>query len=118
MRLLTVAAFLVVALILSGCGSTRAIGDVLADPSEYAGDDVRVEGQVLQSYSILGQGAYRIEDETGRLWVVSRSGVPNPGARVMVEGRVQQGFNLGGIIDLPGPIDSGTVMFESSHDTR
>jgi hypothetical protein len=103
---------------IAGCGGTRTIGEVLADPSRYSDRDVRVEGQVVQSYSILGQGAYRVEDSTGRLWIVSQTGVPNPGARVSVSGRVQQGFNLGGIIDFPGPIDSAVVMLESSHDTR
>ena len=118
MRLLTGAILLAGLVMISGCGSTRTIGEVLADPSQYSGDDVRVEGQVVQGFSILGQGAYRIEDETGRLWVVSRTGVPNMGARVSVAGRVRQAFNLGGIIDLPGPIDSGTVLLESSHDTK
>jgi len=103
---------------LGGCGSARTIGDVLADPSQFSNRDVRIEGQVIQSYSVLGQGAYRVEDSTGRLWIVSRSGVPNPGTRVRVKGRVQQGFNLGGVIDLPGPLDDGVVMLESSHDTR
>jgi hypothetical protein len=118
MKYLAVLGSLLVVLTLSGCGSTRAIGDVLADPSQYSGDRVRVEGRVVESYSLLGQGAYRIEDDTGRLWVVSRTGVPNPGARVSVEGQVQQSFNLGGIIALPGSFGSGTVMLESSHDTR
>lgn len=116
----TLAALMVIlgAFALVGCASTRAIGDVLADPSQFGGGDVRVEGQVIQSYSVLGQGAYRVEDPTGRLWIVSRTGVPNPGARVSVKGKVQQGFNLGGIIDLPEPVSSGVVMMESSHDTR
>jgi hypothetical protein len=117
MRWLTGLTIVVVSTMLAACGP-RTIGEVLADPSRFSGSDVRVEGQVIQSYSVLGQGAYRVEDATGRLWVVSRTGVPNTGARVAVKGRVQQGFNLGGIIDLPGPVDSGVVMLESSHDTR
>lgn len=118
MRFFASAALLLGVLALAGCGSTRSIGEVMADPSQFSGRTVRVAGEVVQSYSILGQGAYRIEDETGRLWVVSRTGVPNPGARVEVEGSVRQGFNLGGIIDLLGPVDSGTVMLESSHSTK
>jgi hypothetical protein len=107
-----------VLLTVAGCGSSRTIGDVLADPGRYRDQEVRLEGQVLQSYAVLGQGAYRIEDATGRIWVVSRGGVPAQGARVRVEGRVQDGFALGGIIDLPEPADSGIVLLESSHEVR
>jgi hypothetical protein len=103
---------------LAACGGTRPIGQVLADPSQYSNKDVRVEGQVIQSYSVVGQGAYRIEDATGRLWVVSQEGVPSQGAHVSVKGRVRQAYNLAGIIDLPGPLGDGVVMFESSHETR
>jgi len=118
MRLLTGLSLSILMLALAGCGSPRSIGDVLADPSQFSNRDIRVEGQVVQSYAVLGQGAYRLEDETGRLWIVSRTGVPNQGARVSVRGRVQQGFNLGGIIDLPGGAGSAVVMLESSHDLK
>lgn len=118
MRLKTGLAVILCGLGLAACGGARSIGEVLADPSQYSNKDVRFEGQVIQSYSVVGQGAYRIEDATGRIWVVSQTGVPNQGAHVSVKGRVQQAYNLGGIIDLPGPLGAGVVMFESSHDTR
>lgn len=118
MRLATRMSLIAFLATLSACGSTRAIRDVVQDPSNYSNRDVQVEGRVVQSYSILGQGAYRVEDETGQLWVVSTSGVPGQGAQVSVKGRVQEGYNISGIIDLPGSIDSAVVMIESSHRTK
>jgi hypothetical protein len=41
------------------------------------------------------RGAYRIDDNTGQLWVVSDKGTPRTGARVTVKGTIREGFNLG-----------------------
>ncbi|HJW60773.1 MAG TPA: lipoprotein, partial [Actinomycetota bacterium] len=58
------------ALALTGC-ATRSINALLAEPSRYANRDVTVGGTVTQSVSLLGHGAYQIDDGTGTLWVVS-----------------------------------------------
>lgn len=112
--LLTVAAGV---LALTACGP-KTINHVLADPSRYANKDVKLEGRVVESYSVAGRGAYRLEDETGRLWIVSQRGVPRQGARVEVKGKVREGFNLGSVVQLPKDLSTGLVLIESSHKAK
>lgn len=114
-------AVLAVALAVSGC-ATKTVNDVLADPSRYAERNITLEGRVVESYSVAGNGFYRLEDTTGRLWILSTRGVPRKGATVRVKGRVQDGFDLtsvGDFLTLPEPIreriESGLLLIESSH---
>jgi hypothetical protein len=102
---------------MSGC-ERKSINDILADPSRYDNRDVAVVGNVVRSISVLGKGAYEIDDGTGKLWVVSKSGVPREGAEVVVTGTVKDGYNLGSIVKLPELIKSGLVMIEKSHRAR
>jgi hypothetical protein len=107
-----------VMLLAAGCGATR-INQVLADPGKYRNQSVTIHGTVDESVSILGRGAYRITDGDQHLWVVTNSGAPRKGARVDVTGRVQEGYDLsifGG--KLPGSLQSGVVLVESSHKAR
>jgi hypothetical protein len=104
-------------LLTTGCGP-KTISHVLADPSRYADKEVKIEGNVVESYSIMGRGAYQIDDGTGRLWVVSQEGTPREGARVSTRGKIKEGFNLGSIVKLPKDLDSGLVMLESSHKAK
>jgi hypothetical protein len=108
------------ALVLSAC-ATRSVNQILADPSRYRNREVRLSGAVVESYSVADRGAYRIDDQSGQLWVVSDRGVPRKGARVTVKGTIREGFNLGTLgdrINLPAGIGSGLVMMESSHKAR
>jgi hypothetical protein len=102
---------------LTACGA-RSINQVLADPTRYANKDVKLQGQVVESYSVLGRGAYQIDDGTGRLWIVSSRGVPRNGARVQVKGKVRDGFNLGPGVSLPKGVESGMVLVASSHKAK
>jgi hypothetical protein len=110
-------------LVIAGAGcAQKTVNDVLADPSRYAQKTIKLEGNVVESFSVAGKGFYRIEDPTGRLWVFSARGVPRKGATVRVKGRIHDGFDLtslGGFIDLPDPIqeriETGLLMVESSH---
>jgi hypothetical protein len=85
---------LLAALFLSACGSTR-IGKINADPTRYQNRNVTVEGTVLNSFGALGAGGYQIQDETGKMFVISTtSGVPGKGSRVRVNGRFQGGATI------------------------
>jgi len=104
----------------AACGA-RSINDVLADPAKYRNESVTVRGTVDQSASIMGKGAYRISDGDQGLWVVTSSGAPRKGARVEVTGRIQDGYDLssfGNAIKLPGSLQTGLVLIESSHKAR
>src|SRR5688500_9684959 len=105
----------------SAACAARSVNQILADPSRYRNREVRVSGSVGQSYSFASRGAYRIDDESGQLWVVSDRGVPRQGARVTVKGTIREGFNLGSLgdrINLPAGLGSGVVLMESSHKAR
>ena len=107
------------ALASAACAS-MTINQVLADPSRYRNHEVQLSGAVVDSYSVANRGAYRIDDETGQLWVVSDKGTPRKGARVTVKGTIREGFNLGSLgdqIKLPG-IGVGLVLMESSHTAK
>ncbi len=107
------------ALVSAACAS-KTINQVLADPSRYRNREVRLSGSVVDSYSVVNRGAYRIDDATGQLWVVSDRGTPRKGARVTVKGTIRDGFNLGSLgdrINLPG-VGSGLVLMESSHKAK
>ena len=105
------------ALLMSGC-EQKTINEILADPSRYANREVAVVGTVVWSSSVIGRGAYQIEDGTGKLWVISDKGVPREGARVIVKGTIRDAFNFGSLIKLPEPMRSGLAMIETSHKAR
>ena len=113
-----VAAALSVSALASAACASRTVNQVLADPSRYRDREVQLSGAVVDSYSYVNRGAYRIDDGTGQLWVVSDKGVPRTSARVTVKGTIREGFNLGSLgdrINLPQGIGSGLVLMESSH---
>jgi hypothetical protein len=104
------------AMVSAACAA-KTINQVLADPSRYRDREVQLSGAVVDSYSVASRGAYRLDDDTGQLWVVSDRGTPRKGARVTVKGTIREGFNLGSLgdlINLPG----GLVLMESSHKAR
>lgn len=109
---------LVAVMTLASAACATSINRVLADPSRYRDREVRVSGRVADSYSIVGRGAYRLEDRSGQLWVVSDRGVPRKGANVTVKGRIREGFNLGALGDLIRLPGGAVVMIESEHRVR
>lgn len=118
-RFVGVAILAASALVSAACAS-MTINQVLADPSRYRNREVQLSGAVVDSYSLANRGAYRIDDETGQLWVVSDKGTPRKGARVTVKGTIREGFNLGSLgdqIKLPGA-GVGLVLMESSHTAK
>jgi len=101
--------------------ASKTLNQIIADPSRYRDHEVLVSGAVVDSYSFANRGAYRIDDGTGQLWVVSDKGVPGRSARVTVKGTIREGFNLGslgGRINLPPGVGSGLVLMESSHKAK
>src|SRR5438552_4124953 len=98
-----------ITLVSSACAA-RTVNQVIADPSRYRNREVKLSGEVVNSFSLLNRGAYQIDDGTGQLWIVSDKGVPRKSARVRVKGTIREGFNLGALasrINLPVGIGSG-----------
>jgi len=65
------------ALLLTACPQQETISRINADPGRYRNKEVGVVGTVTDSYGVLGNGAYEIDDGTGRIWVVTQRGVPS-----------------------------------------
>jgi hypothetical protein len=101
---------LLAVLLLAACGATR-ISRINADPTRYQNKNVKVTGTVVNSFGILGKGAYQIQDDTGRIYVISGTGVPSKGTRVTVEGRVMPGATIMGR-------SLGTAIQEQRHKVK
>ena len=110
-------AVLVFTAVMSAACGARTINKVLADPQRYRDREVKLTGSVVDSFSLVGRGAYQLDDTTGRLWIVSDRGVPRRGARVVVRGTVREGFNLGSLGDRL-KVPNGLVMIENSHKAK
>ncbi len=87
---------------LSGCNQltrfgigTTPIQKVVADPGQY--EDVTVRGEVINKFSVIGNGAYQIQGQDGgTLWVITNAGTPPVGQQVTVRGQAAEGLSLGG----------------------
>jgi hypothetical protein len=89
-------AILAGALALTACPSKTTISKINQDPGRYRNKEVSLIGTVTDSYGVLGNGVYELDDGTGRIWVVTTRGVPSRGARIGVSGRVYTGLEYGG----------------------
>jgi hypothetical protein len=95
-------------LLLVACEETT-IGKINEDPGRYANREVTLRGTVNNSFGLLGQGAYELDDGTGKMWIlVEKGGVPSKGARVRTVGRVVGSATFGGR-------NFGTALRESKH---
>ena len=98
------------ALLLTACEATK-IADITNDPSKYRDKNVRVAGIVTTSFGVLQTGGYEIQDDTGKIFVISNQGVPAKDSRVVVEGRVFSGAMVGGQA-------LGVAIRESKHEVH
>ncbi len=106
-RFLATLTLVVATLSLAGCPQRTTIAEINSDPGRFRDKEVAIEGRVVTAFGVAGEGAYEVDDGTGRIWVVSNSsGVPGQGAKVRVTGRVQTGLTFAGR-------SFGTVLRES-----
>lgn len=101
---------LMAGLLMTGCATTK-IGRILDDPARFHNRSVRVDGTVIASAGLLGTGGYQVQDDTGKIYVISRRGVPRTGAHVQVEGPVVSGVELMGQ-------SLGTTIREREHKVK
>lgn len=98
------------ALFLASCARVT-IGRINADPSRFQNHTVRITGTVTNSVGLLGKGGYQLEDNTGRIYVISGKGVPSRGSQVTVTGRVVPGAEVLGTA-------VGVSIREQSHSLK
>jgi len=91
-----VAAFSLV-LALSAYAGHQNIAELLRDPGRYDNKQVSITGWVVDSYGVMGNGAYLVDDGTGRMWVIAAGrGVPSRNARVEVTGNLHDTATIRG----------------------
>ncbi len=79
-------ALLFVALFAAACPERVSIADIEANPSKYQDKEIVIAGTVRDSYGIsipgttVQGGAYKIDDGTGSIWVISETTVPAKGS--------------------------------------
>jgi hypothetical protein len=96
-RIAAIACLLGATLLLAACPPRRSIESINRDPARFSNHEVTIAGRVVNSFDVMGVGAFEIDDGTGRLWVYSNNfGVPGKGTTAAVTGTIQQGFSLGG----------------------
>lgn len=112
-RTLAVAAIASTAL-LAGCNKDLPLTQVktlLDDPGQYDKKLVHVAGESSGGMSIMGYGAYMLDDGTGRITIVTKqNGAPRDGAKVGVEGEFRAAFTLG--------LRTGAMIIEKSRVTQ
>jgi len=98
------------ALLLSACAPMTS-GRINSDPSRFRNQTVHVSGTVINSVGLMGKGGYQLEDQTGKIYVISGSGVPSRGSHVTVTGRVMPGAEVLGTA-------VGVAIREDSHKVK
>ncbi|HET9939726.1 MAG TPA: hypothetical protein VFR25_01355 [Candidatus Eisenbacteria bacterium] len=107
------AAILAAALLVSiaGCKGATPIHDILSNAAAQDGKTVRIAGKVENSAGAFGYAVYRVDDGTGKIDVVAKTGgAPAQGTEVGVEGTFRQAFTIG--------TDVVAVIEESKRSSR
>ncbi|MCL6481126.1 MAG: hypothetical protein K6U02_05305 [Firmicutes bacterium] len=95
-RWLVLMTVLLLSLVVTACPKQTTIAQINQDPAEFRDREVAIRGEVVNSFGVLGPGAYEVDDGTGRIWVVTDRGVPSRGARIRLVGRVTSGVTVAG----------------------
>jgi hypothetical protein len=92
----------IIGLLAVGCPDRTSIRDIEANPSRYENKEVVVAGTVRDSYGVnipgtkIRGGAYKIDDGTGTIWIVTENAVPTKGTQIGVKGIIGSGVNWNG----------------------
>lgn len=86
----------------ASCGlvpfGTRPIGEVRQAAPSLEGRTVKVKGKVVDANQLpfLGTRFYKIQDDTGELWVTTKDPLPSLGEALVVTGELHNAVVLGG----------------------
>ncbi|MGH2415892.1 MAG: DNA-binding protein [Microcystaceae cyanobacterium] len=63
---------------------------------QTAGETVYLQGRVGDKAPFLGNGAYQLEDQTGKVWVLTQKSLPTQGKEILIKGQVEfQSISVG-----------------------
>lgn len=90
--------FLILTLLISGCGFHTSISKIRYEPGKYEGKEVSIKGRVSETIGIplIQKGAYQVDDGSGKIWVLSQKRRPSRGEKVTVKGKVKTGVSIRG----------------------
>ena len=96
-------------LLATGCDKknddSAIIGRLLNSPNEFADKELSITGKVVNNFDpssgLLGLAAYQVEDQSGKIWVISRAGSPSIGQEVRLKARLRRD-PLPVAVSLPG----------------
>ena len=79
-----------------GCSSRITIGAVAASPADYENRDVTLSGTVTDQLKVpfLDRSLYRLQDDTGTIWVSGFGDAPKRNEARTVRGSVQTGVTI------------------------
>ena len=91
-----------IAIFATGCPERTSIADIEANPSKYQNKEIAIAGTVRDSYGLtipgtrIGGGAYKVDDGTGSIWILTDGSVPSRGAQIGVKGTIGTGISFKG----------------------
>lgn len=110
-RLASITALAFCVFLMAANSGPERIETVNHDPGRFHGKEITIQGRVVNSFAVMGQGMFLIDDGTGRIWVFSdKFGVPGRDIDVAVSGKVEQGFTFHG--------KNYFVILRETHDRR
>jgi hypothetical protein len=68
-------------------GNVTKISDIAQN--QNAGATVYLQGQIAILAPFLGSGAYKLQDSTGAIWVITNQTLPTVGDEVLIKGQLQ-----------------------------
>lgn len=101
-RTVLIGLVLVTGMLTLACPERTSIADIEANPSKFNNKKAAIAGTVKDGYGVnipftsIRGGAYKIDDGTGSLWVITQKSVPSKGTQIGVKGKIQNGVNFGG----------------------
>ena len=58
-------------------------------PETNSGSEVYIQGKVLQKAPFVDGGAYKIQDSTGEIWVLTNNLLPETGIDILIKGQLE-----------------------------
>jgi len=80
--------------LVASCSGPVAIGKIVEEPSKYDGKTVTIEGEVSGTQSLLLVKFYSLQDETGKITIVTEESMPKDGATKRVKGKVIEALSI------------------------
>jgi hypothetical protein len=98
-RIITISVLIFIVLFTAmGCSLfATKIGDILAEPSKYAGKELTIKGTVGETawFALFEKGAYQLGDGSGTIWVITTQPPPKEGDSISTKGKVETAFSIG-----------------------